>query len=707
MTTKYDIENLDCAHCAAKIESHLRQLPIVKSVSLNFATLSLNIDTTDIAFVRNEIDKIEPGIKLVIPKTKVNQTATGLDENREFRREASILAVSSLIFVVLLIFEERFHGVDYVYLEYVIVLAAYLLSGWNVLKSAFRTITKGQWFDENVLMTIATLGALIIHSVTEAVGVMIFYKIGELLQERAVNRSRKSIKSLLNIRPDTANRSINGRIESVAPEEIHPGEFVIVRPGEKVPLDGFVTSGISQVNNSAITGESRPVTVKEGDTILAGCLNLSGLLTVQVSREFAESSVAKILDLVENAVANKAKTELFITKFARYYTPAVVLLATSVALIPPLLIADQQFSTWIYRALVLLVISCPCALMVSIPLGYFGGIGGASRKGILFKGANVIDSLANVKTVVFDKTGTLTEGSFVVKQILTYNGYSEEDVLQFAAIAEQHSHHPIAKSILLAYGKVLSNHESNTLEYREISGQGVIAKTQDHLIHVGNRSIMDKEAITLNVNDQVGTVVYVAVDRVNAGSIIIGDKVKVDSLMAVRALRKSGVDRIVMLTGDNDAEANRVAKELQLDDYKANLLPEEKLAHLEQLISDNRHGSVVFVGDGINDAPVLARADVGIAMGTSGTDVAIESASVVLMTDQPSKVAESIDIGKRTRTIIWQNIVFALSIKLIFLSFGAFGIVGMWEAVFADMGTALLAVLNSTRALRMNSTFEA
>jgi Cd2+/Zn2+-exporting ATPase len=579
-------------------------------------------------------------------------------------------------------------------------MAAYLLAGWNVILGALRTVRRGAFFDENVLMVIATGGAFAIHAYSEAVGVMIFFKVGELLQELAVSRSRRSIRSLLAAKPNRAFLQTTEGFREVAPESVNPGEYILVKPGEKIPLDGEVVEGTSQIDTSVLTGEPVPVLAKSGDTVMAGSICKTGALTVKVTRPFHESSIAKVMDLVENATARKAKTEKFITTFARYYTPAVVLIAACIAIIPPV-VSGASYQTWIYRALVMLVISCPCALVISIPLGYFGGIGRASRRGILVKGSNFIDALAAVKTVVFDKTGTLTEGVFQVKDVESLNGFSKERVLEFAAAAEYQSNHPIAASILKAFeqqgGKIDA---SKVSEHTDYSGKGVTAYYDTHEILVGNDNFLHLRTIGHHKCEFDSTVAHVAVDGKYAGYITIGDELKSDATEAIRALKSQGIDHVAMLTGDNACAAEAVAKRLELDSFHADLLPENKVEIFEKLSANNTHkGKTAFVGDGINDAPVIARADVGVAMGAFGSDAAIETADVVLMTDSPLKMAEAIEISKLTRRIVWQNIVLAFSVKGVFLTLGAVGLATMWVAVFADMGTALLAVANSTRIL--------
>ncbi|NLU09667.1 MAG: cadmium-translocating P-type ATPase, partial [Tepidanaerobacter acetatoxydans] len=568
------------------------------------------------------------------------------------------------------------------------------------VQTAFRNIVRGQVFDENFLMTVATLGAFILHQLPEAVGVMLFYSIGEYFQALAVQRSRRSIADLMDIRPDYANFLINDEISQVAPETVNIGETIVVRPGEKIPLDGEVLEGTSYLDASALTGESVPYRINPGEKVMAGMVNIQGLLKVKVEKTFSESSVSKILNLIQNASSRKAKTEQFITKFARYYTPAVVTAAVIIALLPPLIVPGQSFSNWLYRALTMLVISCPCALVVSIPLGYFGGIGGASRRGILIKGANFIETLANLDIVVFDKTGTLTKGVFKVNDVRPANGFAAQEVLRMAAYAETYSNHPIAKSIIEAYGDTIE--KSLVTDYEEIAGHGIMAKVEGKQVLAGNEKLLKSRGIDIKINKDglVGTVVHIAVNGIYAGRITISDEIRLDSAKAVKELRNLGVKRVVMLTGDAKETAKYVSEALNLDEYYAELLPHEKVEKLEELKGDDRtRYKVAFVGDGINDAPVIACADVGIAMGGLGSDAAIEAADVVIMEDMPSKIAEAIRISRYTKNIIVQNIVFALGVKGIFLTLGAAGVASMWEAVFADVGVALLAILNSTRTL--------
>ena len=616
------------------------------------------------------------------------------------RRELVPLSIAVVLFAIGLIFNQPLHETPWSIAEYAVLIPAYGISGWSVLSSAGRNILRGQIFDENFLMTIATIGAIAIHELPEAVAVMLFFQVGELFQGFAVGRSRRSIKSLLEVRPDTANLKVNGEIREVAPEQIEVGDIIVIKPGEKVPLDGKILAGNSQVDTSALTGESVPRTVRKGETILAGAINQTGSLTVQVTKLFAESSIAKILDLVENASSKKAPTEKFITRFARYYTPVVVFLSLAVAILPPLFIPGATGEQWVYRALVLLVISCPCGLVISIPLGYFGGVGGAAKRGILVKGSTFLDALTAVKTVIFDKTGTLTEGVFQVTQISPYNGYSETELLTLAALAESQSNHPVARSILEAYNGAIA--ESDVTDYEEIPGHGIRAKVQGRAVLAGNDRLLHRANIEHDTCNVEGTVVHLAVDSKYAGYILIADRIKKDAAIAIARLKQAGVTETVMLTGDNRVVAGSVASKLGLDTYKAELLPEDKVEAIEQYLrKSDKKSKVAFVGDGINDAPVIARADVGMAMGALGSDAAIETADVVLMTDAPSKVAEAINIGHKTHSIVWQNIILAMAVKALFILLGALGVATLWEAVFADVGVALLAILNATRVLKV------
>ncbi|MBU2445777.1 MAG: cadmium-translocating P-type ATPase [Bacteroidetes bacterium] len=693
---KYRLKNMDCASCAAKIEKGLSKLEQVNYVNVNFANSTMTIDTNDIEKVKQKIKELEPEVEAEDSIQKKSFVTTSeLAENKW-----TIIKAVSALFLLLsgIIFEKEIHNTPYHIAEYAVFITAYLIAGWKVITKAIKNILRGQVFDENFLMTIATLGAFTIDEMAEGVAVMLFYVVGELFQDIAVNRSRKSIKSLLEIKPDYANLKSNGEVKRVSPESVKVGENIIVKAGEKIPLDGEILEGKSFVDTSALTGESVPRKVKEKDIVLAGMINQTGLLTIRVTKLFSESSISRILELVENAVTKKAKTEKFITTFARYYTPVVVFGAILLAVIPPLFFTGQTFTDWIYRALVVLVISCPCALVISIPLGYFGGIGGASRRGILVKGSNFLDALTKIKTVVFDKTGTLTKGEFKVSEIVVKNGFDKEELLRLAAYAESHSNHPIAKSVIEAYGEKID--QELITDVQEISGKGIKTIVNKQQVIVGNDKLLHLENIQHDKCDVEGTVIHIAVNSIYAGYIIISDTLKDGAQETISLLKKKNINS-VMLTGDNKAAAEFFAKKLGIDKYYYELLPEDKVNHIEQIIQTTAKGNkVAFVGDGINDAPVLARADIGIAMGALGSDAAVETADVVLMTDSPLKVVTAIDVAKKTRKIVWQNIAFAMGVKLFFIVLGAFGIATMWEAVFGDMGVAVLAILNAMRVMK-------
>lgn len=579
----------------------------------------------------------------------------------------------------------------------VLYLIGYLIVGLEILEKALKNIKNGQVFDENFLMSIATIGAFLLGEYLEGIAVMLFYQIGELFQSYAVNQSRKSISDLMDIRPDHAVVLRDSQEEVVDPEEVVVGEVIVVRPGEKVPLDGTIIEGNSSLDTAALTGESVPTTVTSGETILSGCINLTGVLKIRVEKEFEQSTVARILDLVENASSQKAKVENFITRFARYYTPIVVMAAAVLAVIPPLFLPDYPFAVWIYRALTFLVISCPCALVISIPLSFFGGIGAASRSGILVKGSNYLELLSNAEFAVFDKTGTLTEGVFRVSEIVP-EGMEQEDLLGIAAYAEAYSSHPIAQSILEAYGKPIDKTQIH--EINEIAGRGIWANVGEIEVYAGNAKLMQDIGIEYPKEVPAGTIVYIVVDYVYAGYLLIADVVKPDAKKAIEDLKKIGIKKTVMLTGDSDLIGRRIAEKLGMDEVYTQLLPEDKVTRIERLIErKSNKGTLVFVGDGINDAPVLARADVGIAMGGLGCDAAIEAADVVIMTDEPSKLAAMIKIARKTVKICRENIVLALGIKAVVLLLGALGIADMWAAVFADVGVAVLAILNAMRTL--------
>ncbi|MDK2823209.1 MAG: Zn2+/Cd2+-exporting ATPase [Clostridia bacterium] len=695
------LNGLHCTSCATKIEDSVKKLDGLKEANLDFVNNKLilyarNLEQLDI--ITEEaikiIKKYEPHLKLEI----IKDNAKSKNDNKDAfeKKELLKLGIGLVLFALVILFKFTLP------IELGLYLISYILVGGEVLSKAFRNIIRGQVFDENFLMTIATIGAFSIGEFPEAVAVMLFYQIGETFQDVAVNRSRKSIKALMDIRPDYANMLIAGKEKKVDPEDVEVGDLIIVKPGEKVPLDGKVVEGTTMIDTAALTGESVPRKVGVGEEILSGSINKTGLIKVEVTKEFGDSTVNKIIELVQNASSRKSTTENFITKFARYYTPVVVYAAAALAIIPPLVIEGATFSRWIYRALIFLVISCPCALVVSIPLGFFGGIGGASKNGVLIKGSNYLEALNYVSTVVFDKTGTLTKGVFKVTDVKPNNNFTKQDLLEYAALAEVHSSHPIAKSIIKSYGKTINPELVEA--YEEIAGQGVKVKARGKEILAGNLKLMELQDINYTHNAQVGTVVHVAVDKVYAGSILISDVIKDDSKQAIENLRKQGVKKLVMLTGDNRKVGEYVASELGLDEAYTELLPDNKVEKVEQLLKERgKNEKLVFVGDGINDAPVLARADIGVAMGGLGSDAAIEAADVVLMTDEPSKLVSAIKIAKRTKSIVWQNIVIALGVKGFFLLLGTIGIATMWEAVFADVGVALIAVLNAMRVLSVKN----
>ncbi len=580
----------------------------------------------------------------------------------------------------------------------ILFVISYVIIGYDIVLKAIRNIFKGKVFDENFLMTIATIGAFFIGEFPEACAVMLFYQVGELFQSYAVDKSRKSIASLMDIRPDYAN-VYREEIEKVSPDEVNVGEIILVKPGEKIPLDGVITSGNSTLNTKALTGEVIPKKVGVNDEVLSGCINNDSVLKIKVTKEFGESTVSKILDLVENASSRKSKSENFISKFAKYYTPVVVLIALLLAIVPPFIIEGSSFNDWLYRAFSFLVVSCPCALVISIPLSFFGGIGAASKIGVLIKGSNYLEALANTEIVLCDKTGTLTEGVFKVQEIDAV-GYSDEDLLKYASYAECFSNHPIAFSIKEAYGKEINNEFVTKTE--EISGKGIKAKFFGKTILIGNEKLMHEYNISFKRSEKVGTIIYVAIDGKFAGTILIADKIKSDAYKAIELFRKNNVKKIVMLTGDQRNISEEVAKELKLDECHFELLPADKVSLAEELMSQKSvNGKLVFIGDGINDAPVLALSDIGVAMGALGSDAAVEAADLVIMTDEPSKIATSIQISKKTMRIVKQNILFAIAVKIIVLVLSAFGMASMWAAVFADVGVSILAILNALRILRV------
>ncbi|SHJ81410.1 Cd2+/Zn2+-exporting ATPase [Clostridium amylolyticum] len=702
---EFILENLDCANCAAKIENKIQNISGVSEAFVNFTTkkLTFSLDAHEeyervLQESKDIIKKLEPEVVVKSIDKNVStesRSSSNEEDNEELKGKFIQFSVAFILFLTALIFDlpEK--------IEILTLFVSYLLAGGEVVLRAFKNILRGQVFDENFLMSVATIGAFAIGDYAEGAAVMLFYQVGELFQDLAVNRSRKSIADLMDIRPDYANLLIGGQVKKVSPEDVMVGDIIVVKPGEKVPLDGIVVEGTSMMDTSALTGESVPREIETGSEVLGGFVNKNGLIHIKVSKVFGESTVTKILNLVENASSRKAPTENFITKFARYYTPAVVITALVLAVVPPLVISGATFSDWVYRALIFLVISCPCALVVSIPLGFFGGIGGASKNGILVKGSNYLEALNSIETVVFDKTGTLTKGVFNVTEIHNEKGFNKNEILQYAAFAESHSNHPIATSIIKAYGKELDKNQVKS--YEEIAGHGTRALVEGKEILAGNSKLMNKENINYTVQDSAGTIVYLAIDKKYAGYIVISDEIKEDAQKAIQDLKKLGIKNTIMLTGDSKKVGTKVGETLGLDKVYSELLPQDKVEKLELIDSQkSSQGKVVFVGDGINDAPVLARADIGIAMGGLGSDAAIEAADVVIMTDEPSKIASAIKIAKNTRKIVWQNIIFALGVKLIVLIMGAFGVATMWEAVFADVGVALIAVLNAMRVLRYN-----
>ena len=653
----------------------------------------LDTVTTIVHSHEPDVEVSEKQLEATAPVKKDEKAAVYNDEDKKRTIRLAVGAVVYAIGMALTVFAKLPTLAELAFL-----IVAYVILGWDVVWQAVKNITRGQVFDEHFLMSVSTIGAFAIGEYPEAVAVMLFYQVGEFFQSLAVKRSRKSISDLMDICPDSATVKRNGVLQVVSPESVAVGEIIVVKPGEKIPLDGIVVDGESMLDTKALTGESVPRSIRKGDEALSGCINQSGLLTLKVTKSFGESTVSKITDLVENASARKAPTENFITTFARYYTPVVVGMAAVLAIIPPLVLGGG-WSEWLRRGFVFLIVSCPCALVISIPLTFFGGIGAASKRGVLVKGSNYLEALNKVSVVVFDKTGTLTKGVFEVANIIPAAGYQKEQVLEYAAQAESYSNHPIAKSILATYGKPIDQKQFSGFE--EISGHGISVMVQGKKVLAGNSKLMESEKIAYAACDAAGTKFYVAADGSYVGCILIADEVKPDSKCAIAELKKIGVEKTVMLTGDDERIGKSVADELGLDAYYAQLLPDQKVEKLEMLDKQKRQGSkLAFVGDGINDAPVLARADVGIAMGGLGSDAAIEAADVVLMTDEPSKLVEAIDVAKATKRIVMQNIVIALGIKSVFLVLGALGMAGMWEAVFGDVGVTIIAVLNAMRTLK-------
>jgi Cd2+/Zn2+-exporting ATPase len=729
-TREFDLQGLNCANCALKIEESIGRIAGVRTASVSFALQKMKLEIDGRADVESIVKKtkkiagtIENGMRLTEarPSCPTDRKETKIQKSIK-PGDSKHKAVNVIRFgagLALLIGALLWKGTEWIGIAFYIT--SYLLIGGDVLFGAIQNLFSGQLFDEKFLMSVATIGAFSIKEYPEAVSVMLFYQIGEFVQESAVAKSRKSISGLLGIRPDYASIRANGELIRVCPEEVHTGDTIWVRPGERIPIDGHVLSGEAAMDLSALTGESLPKNIVPGDIVLSGSINLSGVLEIQTDKEFGESTVSKILEIVQNASSRKAPIERFITKFSRIYTPIVVGTALILAVVPPLVFAEATFSDWLYRALVFLVVSCPCALVISIPLGLFGGIGGASKNGILVKGGNYLEALNNVDTVVFDKTGTLTKGVFAVTKIVSMIAGNDRDtILKYASEAEVHSNHPIAHSIRRAYqqrveemnaplsgvregGNSKTSLDDMLESYEEIPGSGIRIVTQGDEILVGNTTLMETNEIPIPAesHEESGTLIHVVRNKEYLGYLLISDEVKKDAKEAVTGLKSLGVERIVMLTGDRKSVGESIARSLGISEVYAELLPVQKVEQLERIALEKKtKGALLFVGDGINDAPVLARSDVGFAMGGVGSDAAIEAADVIIMTDEPSKVVHAIHIAKRTKTIVWQNIILALSIKAIVLLLAAFGVATMWEAVFADVGVAVLAVLNSTRAMK-------
>ena len=731
MEIKLVLSGLDCANCANKIEAKVNKINGIKNASLNFSTTVLTVEINKEEEKNNITNEIKAIVKKLEPHVKVSEKADNKDidssrakctsscctnshehENHEeeqhghthefkennngflgYVKDNLLLIIGAIVYIIALAYKSNEN-----LLSFILFGISYLIIGGEVILSAIKNIIRGEVFDENFLMSIATIGAFFIGEYPEAVAVMLFYQIGEVFQGYAVNRSRKSISSLMDIRADYANVLRNGKEIRVSPEEVSIGESIIVKPGERVPLDGTILEGTSFIDTSALTGESVPREVTIGNEILSGSINNNGVLKVKVDKEFGESTVARILELVENASNKKAPTEKFITKFAKIYTPIVVTIAALVAIIPPMIIKDATFSDWLYKALSILVVSCPCALVVSIPLGFFSGIGAASKKGILVKGGNYLEALKDSEIVVFDKTGTLTKGIFEVTEINAKN-ISKEELLEITAMGESHSNHPIAISIAKAYGKEVNKDEIK--DYKEISGHGIEVTIRKNDVLLGNSKLMKINNIGYDDIDSIGTIVHVAINGEYKGNIVISDEIKENVKEALVELKEVGIKKTIMLTGDNRSVADKVAKDIGIDEVYSELLPGDKVSKVEEILNKRRSkGKVLFVGDGINDAPVLARADIGVAMGGIGSDAAIEAADVVLMKDKIEEISEAIRVSRRTNKILWQNIIFSLGVKIIVMLLVVLGLTNMWAAVFADVGVTLIAVLNSMRIIR-------
>lgn len=699
-----ELEGLNCASCAGKIEKLSGELNGVESTNLDFVTKKLRIEISEdndkkeiINNIIKIINKLEPDV--VVRDSPMNNTLLanmnmGQETKRKEYYNIGRILISGILFLIPYLF--KLQGSP----RLILFLISYIIIGYKVIIIAFKNIVAGIPFDENFLMTVATIGAFVIGEYPEGVAVMLFYNIGELFQDKAVNHSRNSIKALMDIRPDSANLVVDGSVKIVSPGEVHIGDYILVKPGEKVPLDGIVVEGESTLDTSNITGESVPRKIKTGESIMSGVVNNQGLLKVKVNKEFGESTISKILNLVENASSKKAKTENFITKFARYYTPTVVFIALSIGVIPSLLGLGDP-SEWAYKAFVFLVISCPCALVISIPLGFFGGIGAASKQGILIKGGNYLEALNDVDTLIFDKTGTITKGTFKVTDIFSFEEWTKEDILEIAALGESYSNHPIAKSILEHFhGEI----EKTRIEsYNEISGRGISVAIDKSPILLGNAKLLEEEGITVKKSEAIGTIIYIGKDKKHIGTIIVSDELKEgikETLLDLK--RNKGIKKTIMLSGDNIETVKKIANLAGIDRSFGNLLPEDKVKLLEDIMNERHNNKkTIFIGDGVNDAPVLARADIGIAMGGLGSDAAIEASDIVIMNDAISKISTVMKIAKRTKRIVTQNIALALGLKLVVLALGSFGLATMWQAVFADVGVTIIAVLNSVRALKV------
>lgn len=691
------LNGIDCPNCSLKIENKINDLDGVNFSKINLVTQTVEIDF-EIEVEKNLFENVKKIVNFYEPDVEVKEKLVfnQAKKSKESNKNLYFIVFGSVIYLLSLLMYNFLSGFKEI--SIIIFIISYMVLGFDVVSKAIKNIFRGMIFDENFLMTLSTLGAFVIGEYPEAVAVMLFYKIGEYFQSRAINRSRKSISDLMDIRPDYVNVENGEKLVKISPEKVSVGNEIVIKPGEKIALDGVILSGESMIDTKSLTGESIPKCVKVGDEILSGCINMTGILKIKVTKSFGESTAGKIINLVESASSNKANTENFITSFALYYTPIVVALAVLLSVIPPIFLNGEWIS-WIKRGFVFLVISCPCALVISIPLSYFSAIGLASKNGILVKGGNYLEALSKIDTIIFDKTGTLTKGNFEVCDIYFENGFTADDICKFSAYAESFSNHPIAVSILYHYGKEID--KNKIVNYKDLYGYGISATIFGKKVLVGNEKLMKKENISYSVCNKLGTIVYVAIDGKYAGYILIKDKIKDDSIKAVSDLKNIGVKKIVMFTGDNYSVAKDICDKLKLDEFFSGMLPHEKVEKLEIFeLKKEKSKKIVFVGDGINDAPVLARADVGVSMGSLGSDAAIEASDVVLMTDEISKLAEAIKISKLTKRIVFQNIIFILTIKTVFLVLGAFGLANMWEAVFADVGAMIIAVLNSIRILK-------